>query len=434
MDHPLFGSFWNQPSLPRHSPAVRGIPVHPLQRKATETTETTPSRKVVSIPVHFVESEVKKSASALKIQKAFRGFLVRKSMKCIASIKREVEEIELKLSQSDTVELIWKDAKERLRVNETLMALLFKLDSIRGFDSGVRDCRKTVIKKAIALQERVDEIVSVNRAENTVDRTLDVRGSAEKEAICVSQTIEVKDSAEEEVNSANRTLEDEGEVANSGDCANKVSKIAAEVDGSTVSDNAVEEAVSVNENNCSEKIVHCLGALAPVSIDSESDQVPKIGDLEGTTTELYEKMDVSEHACVVKQVVGDPNNETLPTSEQVEENDETIPKEHSPNPQSVIEELGEEENMITEGRDDNKCNRELLGRMMEDNEKMMNMMRQLYERNERQTRMLNSLTQRVEQMEKAFICDKLRRKKKRQSTGTMDGSESTPDQKKCGKN
>ncbi|KAL0421598.1 UNVERIFIED_CONTAM: hypothetical protein Slati_3182700 [Sesamum latifolium] len=64
------------------------------------------------------------------------------------------------------------------------------------------------------------------------------------------------------------------------------------------------------------------------------------------------------------------------------------------------------------GADENKRNRELLERMVEENEKMMRMMTQLFERNEAQTRMLNALTHRVGLLEKAFVCDRLRKKKK----------------------
>ncbi|KAK3034701.1 hypothetical protein RJ639_032462 [Escallonia herrerae] len=45
-----------------------------------------------------------------------------------------------------------QEVRVRVRVNKTLMALLFKLDSVQGVDLGVRDLRKGVIKKAIALQ------------------------------------------------------------------------------------------------------------------------------------------------------------------------------------------------------------------------------------------------------------------------------------------
>ncbi|KAL8258398.1 hypothetical protein R6Q59_030439 [Mikania micrantha] len=84
---------------------------------------------------------------------------MRKSVRKISAIRCKVREIEMKINDTETVELIGTDAKERLRVNETLMSLLFKLDSIRGVDFGVRDFRKTVIRKAISLQEKIDSIV-----------------------------------------------------------------------------------------------------------------------------------------------------------------------------------------------------------------------------------------------------------------------------------
>ncbi|XP_076903782.1 uncharacterized protein LOC143558930 [Bidens hawaiensis] len=123
-------------------------------------------QKVISVPVHFISSDqppttisMLKDSAAIKIQKLFRGFTVRKSVKKIDSIRHEVNEIGRRINNNmEVVNLIRGDAKERLRVNETLMALLFKLDSIRGVDSGVRDLRKGVTKKAIALQEKVDSI------------------------------------------------------------------------------------------------------------------------------------------------------------------------------------------------------------------------------------------------------------------------------------
>lgn len=84
---------------------------------------------------------------------------MRKSVNKIVTIKNEVEQTERRIARIETVELIRKDAKERLKINETLMALLLKLDSVRGIDSGVRELRRGVIKKAIALQEKVDALV-----------------------------------------------------------------------------------------------------------------------------------------------------------------------------------------------------------------------------------------------------------------------------------
>ncbi|MCD9643757.1 hypothetical protein HAX54_031428 [Datura stramonium] len=132
---------------------MRGTPAKSIRQKPAGIK---PAAKVVPIPVHFVRSDPERSvsvsttqkpeapdraASALRIQKVFRGFLVRKSVRRIMSIRKEVEDIEQRLLCSEMQELIRRDERERLRVNETLMSLLFKLDSIRGIDSGVRDRR-----------------------------------------------------------------------------------------------------------------------------------------------------------------------------------------------------------------------------------------------------------------------------------------------------
>ncbi|MCL7038063.1 hypothetical protein MKW94_014031 [Papaver nudicaule] len=55
------------------------------------------------------------------------------------------------------MKLICSNTKERLKMNEMLMRLLLRF---RGVGSGVRDARKLVIRKAIMLQDRVDEIAS----------------------------------------------------------------------------------------------------------------------------------------------------------------------------------------------------------------------------------------------------------------------------------
>ncbi|PHU15600.1 hypothetical protein BC332_16805 [Capsicum chinense] len=167
MDSPFYGNYRSQPARPRYSSNIRGIPVESVRQKPAAVK---PAAKVVQIPVQFVGSDTERavlrkpepdrSGSALRIQKVFRGFLVRKCVKRIKTIKEEVEDVERKLLRRETAELICRDERERLRVNETLMSLLLKLDSVRGVDFGVRELRKAVIRKAISLQEMVDSIVS----------------------------------------------------------------------------------------------------------------------------------------------------------------------------------------------------------------------------------------------------------------------------------
>ncbi|XP_071709352.1 uncharacterized protein [Rutidosis leptorrhynchoides] len=155
MNGPFSRSYFHQ----QPSRSARTVPVHQTQPQKQ-------SSKVVSVPVHFVSADqpkttslMLKDSSALKIQKTFRGFLVRKIVKKIVSIRNEVIEIERKINNdTEFFNLIRTDPKERLRVNETLMSLLFKLDSVHGVDFAVRVLRKSVTNKAIALQEKVDSI------------------------------------------------------------------------------------------------------------------------------------------------------------------------------------------------------------------------------------------------------------------------------------
>uniref|UniRef100_A0A7N2R9A2 BAG domain-containing protein n=1 Tax=Quercus lobata TaxID=97700 RepID=A0A7N2R9A2_QUELO len=85
-----------------------------------------------------------------------------------------------------------KDPKERLGVNKTLMSLLFRLDSCE--DLGVRDCRKIVIKRAIALQEFLDSIVANGQTltlGGEVDEAFDSSEIGEKECTIFESKVEI---------------------------------------------------------------------------------------------------------------------------------------------------------------------------------------------------------------------------------------------------
>lgn len=305
MDHPFFTNRrWFEQPDPIHRPfrpSARGVPVHHVDP---------PAPKIVRIPVQFFGSErLDRTGSAVRIQKVFRGFLVRKSLGKIKGIKLQVDEIEERLRRSDVVDLVRRDPKERLRLNESLMALLLKLDSICGVDFGIRACRKAVIRKAIALQERIDAIVAS-----------DLGGGRNGEIV---------------------DLESESNVAS--DVENSVPPANSK---DSVDD---REAVSCERGMEVERGDDEAGII-DVGVDCEV----KVGEASG---------------------IG---------------NVETV-----------------------KGNDNSMTNRELLEKMMKENEKMMSMMSQLYEKTETQTRMLNGLTHRVELLEKAVVCDRLRKKKKK---------------------
>ncbi|CAH9132509.1 unnamed protein product [Cuscuta epithymum] len=340
-----FGNYFPHSSLNGYTPAASSYPVHEVQNKHVEVA---PKPKVVQIPVRFVGSDSARSASALKIQRAFRGFLVRRSMNRIISAQREVDEIERKLSQRETVELLRTNERERIRVNENLMSLLFKLDSVRGIYSGIRDCRKSVARKAIALQERIDSIVNSNIQTVNEEENVDMESSE----VCHSSDLELPESVEQTtvINNSSENVLETGITAEKSEIP----------DGIHVTE---PEDIQVDEPNSREND-------AKSEFDDDCSEGKPMGGIVPEITPLDAVLSGGVEQSGGKDVVGTSN-----------------------------------------GEDESKKNRELLERIMEENGKMMNLMTQLSERNETQMIMLDALTQRVEHLEKAFMCDKMRRKK-----------------------
>ncbi|VVA19964.1 PREDICTED: BAG [Prunus dulcis] len=379
MDNSYFKRHWNS-FAPHHgySPSFRQVPV---QRQAT------PSPKVVSIPVQFVGLERNRSASAQKIQKAFRGFQVRKSVKKIAAIKGDVDEIEKRISKKETVELMKREAKERLKVNETLMSLLFRLDSVKGVDPGVRDFRRAVIKKAIALQERVDAAVADD--DHTLGEVGEASGIDNGESISetVGGAVEDKDSGEDF----------EGGKTAPVDQTQDLQSAAREEDCNS---NAAPKSLNGTLN------------LPSLEQTAETDGVTNVNEIREIVGDESEEEGESESQSVSSY---NPQNSMI---EDAEENPLVKQEEEEEDGMEIVKAEDEGGNGIGFGvrdREENKRSRELLERMVEDNEKMMGMMVELFERNEIQTRMLSSLSQRVEQLERALVCERLRRRKKRQA-------------------
>ncbi|CAK8540959.1 unnamed protein product [Lathyrus sativus] len=131
-----------------------------------------PSKVVLTLP-HSVESERNITDSATKIQRVTRGFLVRKTIKKMLKMKVELEEIKKKVNDEETVKMIKEVQMERRRIDESLTSLLRRLDSVRVFDcSPLREFRKSLINKAIFLDEFVDQIQMVVKCEDEDEEIL----------------------------------------------------------------------------------------------------------------------------------------------------------------------------------------------------------------------------------------------------------------------
>ncbi|XP_062110759.1 uncharacterized protein LOC133822434 [Humulus lupulus] len=428
MESPFFRNHWsNFKPRPRYSPGVREIP-----------SSSKPSPNVVSIPVHFVRSERSRSDSALRVQKVFRGFLVRRSLKKIAAIKGEVDEIEKRMSRKETMELIRKDSKERLRLNESLMSLLFRLDSVKGVDSGVRDCRKTVIKKAIKLQERIDAIVTgaggdeqvletketgeceslgddadVDDDDKDVDHTPDLEPESAVADMSPESSADGTNSSEIE---QDLLLEKEGqapEIEEEG-CDSELQNLAEPVINRSTAEEGSGESVAepvVNKSTAEE------GSGESVAEPVINPSIAEEGNgesLEEAEVKIEEKKD-SETNCSndTMSESGSSIDDKSPVEEDMEEETGVDNNEEEEEEYAAMEFAEADKN--EENKIKKKSSKELLEKMMEENEKMMGLMADLYQRNEVQTRLLSSLTHRVEQLERAFICDKLRKKKMRRA-------------------
>ncbi|PWA41377.1 IQ motif, EF-hand binding site, BAG domain protein [Artemisia annua] len=330
--------------------------------------------KVVSIPVHFVSSDHQpqtnistlKHSSALKIQKVFRGHTVKKSVNKIISIKNQVNEIEKRLQNDvEFVDLLRNDAKERLRVNETLMSLLFKLDSVRGVENGVRELRKSVAKKAVVLQEKVDSIAqSFDHDDDDVSNGDD----------------DVSNSIRNKVNG-----EDGKEVVVDDDVSKN------EQNSESVEDHVIDD---VNNNNCDQEELVMNDDVSSNVRNRESLETEQ--DVKEGVEKKCDEDDVSKSCCDHETVVNDEDGVT----------DEGRMKECGGGDDDVSKSC---------------CDKEMVEKLMCDNAKMMKLMIQISERNEMQTRMINSLSKRVEQLEKAFMSDKSRRRKKCYTKREKDG-------------
>ncbi|KAH0449369.1 hypothetical protein IEQ34_020061 [Dendrobium chrysotoxum] len=145
--NPIRHGYYPQPQVHPQSikPKVINIPVQFIgtDERTSKMSPATPA---------LVPSEEARVAAAVTIQRAVRGFMVRKNARVVHQVAAEVDEMERMLKEEEAK--IRMDARERLRMNEALMALLLRLDTVRG----VREFRKKVIRRVITLQETIDSI------------------------------------------------------------------------------------------------------------------------------------------------------------------------------------------------------------------------------------------------------------------------------------
>ena len=115
----------------------------------------------VPITVHLPQD-----AAATKIQSVHRARVIRNLYKQISAVSSETNRLQLLIQRQETVDAIRSDDREKLKMNETLMRLLLKLDSVPGIDPTVREARRKVSRRIVGLQEIVDGITEAKVDDN----------------------------------------------------------------------------------------------------------------------------------------------------------------------------------------------------------------------------------------------------------------------------
>ncbi|XP_021745534.1 uncharacterized protein LOC110711461 [Chenopodium quinoa] len=378
MEPPFYNIHYQTPTPPQ----FRRIPVNMRPTAAAQTAPSRP-RKVISIPIHDENSLRKRSDSALRIQKVFRGFRVRKTVGKILELKGEVDAVEKKLLERETMAAIKRDRMERLKVNESLMVLLFKLDSVRGFNDEIRVLRKMVIRKAIWWQEliysAIDEIADDNCKE-------DGEVVEKSDAVVEDATENFDDSSVMNVDNTPRVIDETLE---------KSEEVLEEADDFT-------ESLSKMQVEDSEK----LEEESEVAVDAM--QVETVTGSE----ETWE--------CVS----GETEEQKSDVVEAAKEDDHGYAKEDCEDgSNSAVVEKGtpppKEDWFVVGGDEEEKRKKDkLLEKMAADNERLVAMVADLCQKNVVQSRLICSLSQRVEQLEKA-MSERLRKKKKKSNATTQ---------------
>ncbi|RZC89739.1 hypothetical protein C5167_035734 [Papaver somniferum] len=137
-------------------------------RTDRNTTPESQSIKTTEIPINSnsinetliipIPSKPPPITAIVKIQSTYRSHLICNMIKKISSVNKEADELETQIQQQETVNKIRSNEKEKLSMNEALMRLLLKLDSVRGVYEPVRELRRRVSRRIVGLQEILDAI------------------------------------------------------------------------------------------------------------------------------------------------------------------------------------------------------------------------------------------------------------------------------------
>uniref|UniRef100_A0A0E0JY53 BAG domain-containing protein n=1 Tax=Oryza punctata TaxID=4537 RepID=A0A0E0JY53_ORYPU len=123
-----------------------------------------PAKDADTTRINFSELD-----AAVCIQSAYRGYNVRRwqpleKLRMIKNVNEQMKELKEQLQgiEASSKQLT---VKEQVAINETIMNLLLKLDTIQGLHPSVREARKSVARELISLQEKLDSLCKQSSGE-----------------------------------------------------------------------------------------------------------------------------------------------------------------------------------------------------------------------------------------------------------------------------
>ncbi|CAL4885036.1 unnamed protein product [Urochloa decumbens] len=155
-------------------------------------------KTTVQIPITSPsEGRSPDAAAAARIQAAFRGHQVRRHVATVRAAGAEATRLERLLRRQETVDAVRGDERERARFSEALMAVLLRLDAVPGHDPAVRDARRAVSRRVVALQEVFDAVVAAPEAQTcgvpaSLDQVLEGIWAAGETTVPVEEEEEVR--------------------------------------------------------------------------------------------------------------------------------------------------------------------------------------------------------------------------------------------------
>ncbi|CAI5461368.1 unnamed protein product [Closterium sp. Yama58-4] len=160
----------------------------PVQRPASNDGSTRPDRPTASpmagvtgVPAAKVApvSVLTPDNAARKVQAAWRGYSVRQGKplelaRSIADVRTLVNEMDAQLRDNGFAAKMVSEPMEKLRVSETIMSWLLRLDEVQSPNQDVRNLRRDMARKLTKLLDRVDILSSTQPHEAEAPLEVDV--------------------------------------------------------------------------------------------------------------------------------------------------------------------------------------------------------------------------------------------------------------------